>query len=100
MRKLVVVACAMFLAGPALAQEDTIQLKKASGLDKVEANCASCHSLDYIRMNSPFPTAAVWDAEVSKMRNAFGAPIGEADAAVIADYLKRNYGVESVAPDR
>jgi sulfite dehydrogenase (cytochrome) subunit B len=43
-------------------------------------------------MNSPFPNAALWDAEVSKMIKAFGAPIGDADAKVIADYLKKNYG--------
>jgi hypothetical protein len=99
MRRLAVAALVLF-AGPALAQEPPIELRKAPGLDKVETNCAACHSLDYIRMNSPFPTAAVWDAEVAKMRSAFGAPISDADAAVIADYLKRNYGPDSVVPDR
>jgi hypothetical protein len=43
-------------------------------------------------MNSPFPNAALWDAEVAKMINAYGAPIDGADAKVIADYLKANYG--------
>ena len=43
-------------------------------------------------MNSPFPTAVVWDAEITKMVKAFGAPISEADAKVITDYLKANYG--------
>ena len=57
----------------------------------MEANCAACHSLDYIQMNSPFLSAAVWDAEVGKMIKAFGAPIDDADAAVIKDYLKQNY---------
>ena len=33
-----------------------------------------------------------WDAEVTKMIKAFGAPIDDADAKVIADYLKKNYG--------
>ncbi len=77
---------------PAFAQEQPVQLKKAPGLDRVEANCAACHSLDYIQMNSPFPNGALWDAEVTKMMKAFGAPISEADAPVIADYLKKNYG--------
>ena len=80
------------LATPALADESKIELKKAPGLDKVEANCAACHSLDYIPMNSPFPNAALWDAEVTKMIKAFGAPIEDADAKAIADYLKKNYG--------
>ena len=48
--------------------------------------------LDYIVMNSPFPNAALWDAEVTKMIKAFGAPISDADAKAIADYLKQNYG--------
>jgi len=29
---------------------------------------------------------------VTKMIKAFGAPIDDADAAVIKDYLKQNYG--------
>ena len=40
----------------------------------------------------PFPNAALWDAEVTKMIKAFGAPISDDDAKVIADYLKKNYG--------
>jgi sulfite dehydrogenase (cytochrome) subunit B len=92
MRRIAVAAFAALIAAPALAQEQQVELKKAPGLDKVETNCAVCHSLDYIQMNSPFPNAALWDAEVAKMRNAYGAPISDADAAVISDYLKRNYG--------
>ena len=81
------------VAAPALAQEEpAIKLKEAPGLDKVQANCAACHSLDYIEMNSPFLNAAGWEAEVTKMIKAFGAPVSDADAAVIADYLKKNYG--------
>src|ERR1700716_1576067 len=79
-------------AMPAFAGEGTITLKKAPGLDKVESNCGSCHSLDYIQMNSPFPNAALWDAEVTKMIKAYGAPITDADAAAIKDYLTKNYG--------
>jgi mono/diheme cytochrome c family protein len=75
------------------AEEQPINLKKAPGVEKVEGNCAACHSLDYIQMNSPFLNAAGWDAEVTKMIKAFGAPIDDADAKVIADYLKANYGV-------
>jgi sulfite dehydrogenase (cytochrome) subunit B len=80
------------LATAALAGEEPVQLKRAAGVDKVETNCAVCHSLDYIEMNSPFLNAAGWDAEVTKMINAFGAPISPADAKIIGDYLKANYG--------
>jgi sulfite dehydrogenase (cytochrome) subunit B len=85
-------AVLMLETSPARADEKPIALKKAPGLDKVEANCGACHSLDYIQMNSPFPNAALWDAEVSKMIKAYGAPITDADAAVIKDYLTKNYG--------
>jgi len=87
-----VAALVLLLAAPAAADEKPVELKKAPGLDKVEANCGACHSLDYIQMNSPFMNPATWDAEVTKMMKAFGAPITDADAAVIKDYLKKNYG--------
>jgi mono/diheme cytochrome c family protein len=92
MRIFAITAVAALLALPALADEKPVQLKKADGLDKVEANCQACHSLDYIPTNSPFLNPAGWDAEVNKMIKAFGAPIEEADAKAIADYLKKNYG--------
>jgi len=80
------------LAAPAFAEEQPVDLKKAPGLDKVEGNCGACHSLDYIQMNSPYPSAALWDSEVTKMIKTYGAPITDADAAAIKDYLKKNYG--------
>jgi mono/diheme cytochrome c family protein len=92
MRTLIIALAAALIAIPAVAQEKPVELKKAPGLDKVEGNCSGCHSLDYIVMNSPYPNATLWDAEVAKMIKAFGAPISEADAKVIADYLKKNYG--------
>jgi sulfite dehydrogenase (cytochrome) subunit B len=92
MRRIAVAAFAALIAAPALAQEQVIELKKAPGLDKVATNCAVCHSLDYIQMNSPFPNAALWDAEVTKMIKVYGAPISDADAAAIVNYLKSNYG--------
>ena len=92
MRRIAVAAFAALIAAPALAQEQVIELKKAPGLDKVATNCAVCHSLDYIQMNSPFPNAALWDAEVTKMIRVYGAPISDADAAAIVNYLKSNYG--------
>jgi mono/diheme cytochrome c family protein len=92
MRTLIIALAAALIAIPAVAQEKPVELKKAPGLDTVEGNCSGCHSLDYIVMNSPYPNATLWDAEVSKMIKAFGAPISDADAKVIADYLKKNYG--------
>jgi hypothetical protein len=70
---------------PAAADEPTIVLKKADGVEKVEANCQACHSLDYIPMNAQFLSAASWNAEVTKMIKAFVAPIDNDDAKAIAD---------------
>ena len=67
-------------------------LKDAAGRDVVAANCAACHSLDYIEMNARFMAEKQWEAEVTKMINAFGAEIDPANAKTIVDYLTRNYG--------
>ncbi len=69
-----------------------IKLKQGPGVDKVEGNCQACHTLAYIPMNSPFLNAAGWTAEVTKMIKAYGAPVDDADAKAIADYLTKNYG--------
>ncbi len=95
LRELIIAACAAgaaVAAVPVQAQEPTVPLKDAPGREAVESNCGACHSLDYIRTNSPFMTQKVWEAEVNKMINAFGAPIEPADAKTIIDYLAHNYG--------
>ena len=92
MRAMIVLAVATFASTPTLAEEKEIELIQAPGVETVEANCNSCHSKDYIEMNSHFLTPEKWDAEVNKMIRAFGASIGENEAKAIADYLKKNYG--------
>jgi mono/diheme cytochrome c family protein len=94
----VIAAIAAVGASVAVAAEKPVALKQAPGVDKVESNCAACHSLDYIQMNSPFPSPATWEAEVAKMVKTYGAPIDEEDAKAIVNYLKRNYGTEGNAP--
>jgi mono/diheme cytochrome c family protein len=91
MRTFALAAAAVLLAGAAFAQEQEIKLKPGAGLDKVEGNCAACHTLAYIPMNSPFLDAKGWEAEVTKMIKAYGAPVDDADAKAIADYLAKNY---------
>ncbi|HJT07271.1 MAG TPA: cytochrome c [Stellaceae bacterium] len=86
------VTVALALAAQARAEEQEPALKDAPGRALVESQCAACHSLEYIRTNSPFMTQKVWEAEVHKMIKAFGAPIEPADAQTIIDYLVRNYG--------
>jgi sulfite dehydrogenase (cytochrome) subunit B len=76
----------------ATADEDAIKLKPGDGLETVEQNCAACHSLDYIEMNSVFLDQEGWQAEVTKMVKTFGAPVDENDQAKIIAYLVANYG--------
>ena len=79
-------------AAPALAQESQLRLRDGPGRQLVEANCVMCHSLDYIPMNSPFLDRKGWEASVNKMIKVMGAPIAEADAQKIVDYLAAQYG--------
>jgi mono/diheme cytochrome c family protein len=80
-------------AAPALAQEQ-VPLKPGAGLDAVTASCATCHTLNYIRMNSVFLSPDAWKAEVAKMRTAYGAPIDDDTAATIEKYLSANYAAQ------
>ena len=92
--KAILIATGLAIASVSAAQADefTIKLKPGAGSELVQTQCAACHSLDYILMNAPFPSAQVWDAEVKKMINVFGASIGAEDAKAITDYLTKNYG--------
>lgn len=92
-----IIAIAALLAGVAVAQaeEKPVALKTAPGSDTVATNCGACHSLDYIGTNASFMTQQVWQAEVNKMINAFGAPIAPDEAKTIIDYLVKNYGKPS-----
>jgi len=83
---------AMLAAFPALADEASVTLKPGPGADVTAANCATCHSLDYIQMNGGFISETTWKAEVAKMRGPFGAPIEAALADEILAYLVKNYG--------
>jgi mono/diheme cytochrome c family protein len=87
-----IVAAALGAAGVAFAAQEKVTLKEGPGMDKVRANCVACHSLDYIALNSPFLDEKGWDAVVTKMQKAFGAPIKEEDRKPITEYLSRYYG--------
>jgi hypothetical protein len=85
---------AAVMAHAAVAQESKVQLKEGPGKDQT-MQCIACHSLDYIQMNSKFLVKAGWTAEVNKMLKVYGAPISEADAPAIIEYLDRNYGADA-----
>ncbi|MFI4981556.1 MAG: cytochrome c [Nevskiales bacterium] len=84
-------ALLLLAAVPARA-EQPVALTPGPGQEVTANACAACHSLDYIRMNSPFLTVDGWKAEVAKMRTAFGASIDDAQADAIVKYLGSAYG--------
>ena len=86
-------ALALMAAASARAEEQLVPLKEGPGQQVVEDNCGSCHSLDYLRSNSLFLDRKGWQSEVTKMTNAFGAPVTPEEAKTIVDYLVKNYGI-------
>jgi hypothetical protein len=73
------------------APQSPDELVNAPGHERA-MQCAACHSLDYIRMNSRFLDLAGWTAVVNKMINVYGAPIAKTDVDAIALYLTEHYG--------
>ncbi|HXP92111.1 MAG TPA: cytochrome c [Candidatus Binatia bacterium] len=68
-----------------------VPFKPGPGQDVTIANCRTCHSAAYVYTQPPL-TKAQWTAEVIKMRNAYKAPIADADVPTIADYLVTQNG--------
>ena len=91
MRTLIAAALAASCA-TGWAAEAQFKLKDAPGVQQVYTNCMSCHSVDYVQLNSPFLDRKGWEAEVGKMIKAFGAPVKAEDVPAIVDYLARHYG--------
>lgn len=89
MRSLVL--SALFLATPAMAQQAPAWMRPGAGQEATNVSCGVCHTLDYIRMNSTFLTPDAWKAEVTKMRQVFGAPIDDDTAAEILQYLNAHF---------
>jgi hypothetical protein len=57
----------------------------------LDVYCVGCHSTAYIAMQPPL-TRAQWEAEVQKMRSAFGAVVPDPAAQRIATFLHAYYG--------
>jgi mono/diheme cytochrome c family protein len=70
---------------------ETAVLKPGAGVEVAQNNCLACHSVDYIAMQPPKKGKAFWDAEVTKMNKTYHAPIDEADAKAISNYLAQTY---------
>ena len=92
MKTIPIAGLAFLVTASAAFGAENVKLKEGPGLDKVRASCVPCHSLDYIPLNSPFLDQKGWEAVVTKMVKAFGAPIKEEDQKPIAEYLAKYYG--------
>jgi cytochrome c5 len=77
--------------GTAAPGEPVVPLRDGPGQAVTAGLCAVCHSLEYIPANAPAMDRAGWQKTVQKMRERFGAPIDEAQAREIVDYLAANY---------
>jgi len=66
--------------------QDAAGFPDGPNVKTVNQNCLACHSSDMV-LDQPLLPRTAWAAEVTKMRNAYKAPIGDADAALIVDYL-------------
>jgi sulfite dehydrogenase (cytochrome) subunit B len=65
---------------------DAANFPDGPNVKTVNQNCLACHSADMV-LDQPLLPKATWAAEVTKMRNVYKAPITDADAALIVDYL-------------
>jgi sulfite dehydrogenase (cytochrome) subunit B len=73
--------------------EETAAFKPGPNLDVVKANCAACHSADYVQTQPRGEKFKkdFWQAEVTKMIKVYGAPIDDADVPKIVEYLTATY---------
>lgn len=65
--------------------------------DLVTADCTACHSATMATSQPPL-SADQWQAEVTKMREAYRAPVPPEDDAAIVAYLAAMPGQRPVAP--
>ena len=92
------VAAVLTMAGVSYAKDltytlpdDAPTLRPGPGMELAQNNCMTCHSVDYINTQPPNRGKAFWVAEITKMIKVYHAPINDADAMAIADYLAKAY---------
>jgi len=56
------------------------------GSDAINNNCLACHSAGMV-LNQPALSKQAWAAEVTKMINAYKAPVALEDVGPIVEYL-------------
>jgi mono/diheme cytochrome c family protein len=83
------------IAGPVsyTLPEETAAFKPGPNLEVTQNNCTACHSADYVQTQPRGPKFKkdFWQAEVTKMKKIYGAPIDDADIPKIVEYLAATY---------
>ena len=74
---------------------ENVKLERGPGVELVTAQCALCHSLDYIAIQPKLERTA-WMATITKMKEKYGAPVPEQSTNSLVDYLAKNYGAEKI----
>jgi cytochrome c5 len=69
------------------------QIPNGPNVDVYRKDCLVCHTSRYVSMQPRF-SKTVWQNEVKKMVDAYGASIPEADQALIVEYLVAVNGME------
>jgi len=85
------VAVAICSGVAAAGTGEITELRAGAGRDLTIGRCIVCHSVEYIPANAPAMDRAGWQKTLQKMRERFGAPISDAEAQQILDYLAANY---------
>jgi hypothetical protein len=95
---LVALCCAATGLGFAAQSGKSIQLpppqstfRDGPNVALAQQYCLTCHSSDYVYTQPPL-TRATWQAEVTKMRVAYGAPIPDSAVGPLVDYLVSQNG--------
>ena len=70
----------------------TLRASDLPGYRVAQQKCGICHSADYVSYQPPGMTQAQWTAEMTKMRQAYGAPLDDDDVKILGAYLAAAYG--------
>ncbi len=87
------VAQALTLHAESITRPESVQVFPGDSVGAKATNsyCLMCHSAGMV-LNQPLLKEDAWLGEVSKMRNAFKAPIPEDQVPIIAKYLYSIHG--------
>jgi hypothetical protein len=84
-----------FLLLTACAGALSAQLLEGPGMTQTDTLCKSCHEIE--RSISLRQDKDGWNATITKMVG-FGMKAADADLAIIADYLAKNYPADAIPP--